>query len=183
MITTYGMSETCGGCVYDGVPLEQVRLGIGADGRIRIVGPVLFSGYRLRPDLTAQATDGPWFVTSDLGSISQDGLLTVRGRADDVINTGGEKVIAAEVAAALGTLPGVREAAVVGLPDPDWGEQVTAFVVPADPAAPPDLPTIRAHVRHILGEPAAPRALRVVARIPLLPSGKPNREALRILDS
>ena len=183
VITTYGMSETCGGCVYDGVPLEQVRLDIGSDGRIRIAGPVLFSGYRLRPDLTAEATDGPWFITSDLGSVSPDGLLTVRGRADDVITTGGEKVLAAEVEAALGALPGVREAAVVGVPDPDWGEQVTAIVVPEDPGDPPDLALIRAHVGSTLGGYAAPRALRVVPRIPLLPSGKPDREALRILGS
>jgi o-succinylbenzoate---CoA ligase len=183
VITTYGMSETCGGCVYDGIPLEQVRLDIGADSRIRIAGPVLFSGYRLRPDLTAEATDGPWFITSDLGSVSPDGLLTVRGRADDVITTGGEKVLAAEVEAALAALPGVREAAVVGVPDPDWGEQVTALVVAEDPGAPPDLALIRAHVRSTLGGYAAPRALRVVPRIPLLPSGKPDREALRILGS
>jgi O-succinylbenzoic acid--CoA ligase len=183
VITTYGMSETCGGCVYDGIPLDGVRAEIGAGGRIRITGPVLFSGYRLRPDLTAQAMDDRWFVTADLGSVSPAGLLTVRGRADDVINTGGEKVIAAEVAAALGTCPGVREAAVVGMPDPDWGEQVTAIVVAADPARPPGLARIRAHVRGTLGDHAAPRALRIVARIPLLPSGKPDREALRSLES
>ena len=183
VITTYGMSETCGGCVYDGVPLEQVRVDIGADSRIRIAGPVLFSGYRLRPDLTAAARDGAWFVTSDLGARDPDGLVTVRGRADDVINTGGEKVIAAEVTAALGTCPGVREAAVVGIPDPEWGERVTAIVVPADPASPPGLARIRAHVRDTLGGHAAPRDLRVVARIPLLPSGKPDREALRTLES
>ena len=183
VITTYGMSETCGGCVYDGIPLDRVRLEIGADSRVRIAGPVLFSGYRLRPDLTAEATDGPWFITSDLGSVSPDGLLTVRGRADDVITTGGEKVLAADVEAALGALPGVREAAVVGVPDPDWGEQVTAIVVADDPGAPPDLALIRAHVRSTLGGHAAPRALRVVPRIPLLPSGKPDREALRILGS
>ena len=183
VITTYGMSETCGGCVYDGVPLEQVRVDIGAGGRIRIAGPVLFSGYRLRPDLTAAALDGAWFVTSDLGTRGPDGLVTVRGRADDVINTGGEKVIAAEVTAALGTCPGVREAAVVGIPDPEWGERVTAIVVPADPASPPGLARIRAHVRDRLGGHAAPRELRLVARIPLLPSGKPDREALRTLES
>ncbi len=183
VITTYGMSETCGGCVYDGVPLEQVRVGIGADGRIRIAGPVLFSGYRLRPDLTAAALDGPWFVTSDLGARGPDGLITVRGRADDVINTGGEKVIAAEVTAVVGTCPGVREAAVVGIPDPEWGERVTAIVVPEDPASPPGLARIRAHVRDTLGGHAAPRELRVVTSIPLLPSGKPDREALRTLES
>ena len=183
VITTYGMSETCGGCVYDGRPLDAVQVDIRTDGRIRIAGPVLFSGYRLRPDLTAAALDGPWFVTSDIGAFDPDGLLTVRGRADDVINTGGEKVIAAEVTAAIGTCPGVREAAVVGIPDQQWGERVTAIVVPADPASPPGLAGIRAHVRDILGSQAAPRELRLVARIPMLPSGKPDREALRTLES
>ncbi len=181
VITTYGMSETCGGCVYDGVPLDGVRTDIGADGRIRLAGPVLFSGYRLRPDLTARAMDGPWFVTSDLGSVNEAGLLVVRGRSDDVISTGGEKVVAAEVEAVLGTCPGVREAAVVGLPDVEWGEQVTAVVVPVDAARPPELAQIRSHVRDALGSYAAPRALRLVAEIPLLPSGKPDREGLRTL--
>jgi O-succinylbenzoic acid--CoA ligase len=181
VITTYGMSETCGGCVYDGIPLDGVRADIGAGGRIRLAGPVLYSGYRLRPDLTARAMDGPWFVTSDLGSVSEAGLLVLRGRADDVINTGGEKVVAAEVEAVLATCPGVREAAVVGLPDAEWGEQVTAVVVPVDAARPPELAQIRSHVRDALGSSAAPRALRLVAQIPLLPSGKPDRDGLRTL--
>ena len=177
--TTYGMSETCGGCVYDGVPLDEVSVEIGADGRIRIAGPVLFSGYRLQPGLSRQARDGRWFITSDLGSISASGRLRVRGRADDVINTGGEKVVAAEVEAALGTCAGVREAAVVGRPDPEWGEVVTAVVVPADPAAPPLLVDVRAHVRARLPGYAAPAALVLVPEIPMLPSGKPDRAALR----
>jgi o-succinylbenzoate---CoA ligase len=179
VITTYGMSETSGGCVYDGMPLDDVSADIGPGGRIRIAGPVLFSGYRLRPDLTAQARDGRWFVTSDIGSIGPSGELLVRGRADDVINTGGEKVVAAEVEAALATCAGVREAAVVGRPDPEWGELVTAVVVPSDPLAPPRLPDIRAHVRDRLPAYAAPAALLVVPDMPLLPSGKPDREALR----
>ena len=83
VVTTYGMSETSGGCVYDGMPLDDVSVDIGPGGRIRIAGPVLFSGYRLRPDLTAQARDGRWFVTSDIGSIGPSGELLVRGRADD----------------------------------------------------------------------------------------------------
>lgn len=179
IVTTYGMSETSGGCVYDGVPLDDVSVEIGADGRIRIAGPVLFSGYRLRPDLFAAARDGRWFVTSDLGAFGPSGELLVRGRADDVINTGGEKVVAAEVEAALGTCAGVREAAVLGRPDPEWGEVVTAVVVPADPAAPPLLADIRAHVRARLPGYAAPAALVLVAEIPMLPSGKPDRAALR----
>jgi o-succinylbenzoate---CoA ligase len=179
VVTTYGMSETCGGCVYDGVPLDDVSVGIGADGRIRIAGPVLFSGYRLRPNLTAAARDGRWFVTSDLGAFGPSGELLVRGRADDVINTGGEKVVAAEVEAVLGSCAGVREAAVVGQPDPEWGEVVTAVVVPADPSAPPLLADVRAHVRARLPGYAAPAALVLVPELPMLPSGKPDRAALR----
>jgi O-succinylbenzoic acid--CoA ligase len=179
VVTTYGMSETCGGCVYDGVPLDDVSVDIGADGRIRIAGPVLFSGYRLRPDLTAAARDGRWFVTSDLGAVGPSGELLVRGRADDVINTGGEKVVAAEVEAALGSCAGVREAAVVGQPDPEWGEVVTAVVVPADPSAPPLLADVRAHVRARLPGYAAPAALVLMPELPMLPSGKPDRAALR----
>jgi o-succinylbenzoate---CoA ligase len=181
VITTYGMSETCGGCVYDGKPLAEVSVDIASDGRIRLAGPVLFSGYRLRPDLTAAALDGSWYVTSDLGSVDATGRLAVRGRADDLINTGGEKVVAAEVEAALQACSGVREAAVVGVPDAEWGEQVTAVVVPADPAAPPALEFLRARLHESLPAYAAPRALVLVPEIPLLPSGKPDREALRVL--
>jgi o-succinylbenzoate---CoA ligase len=179
VVTAYGMSETSGGCVYDGVPLDGVSVGIGPDGRIRIAGPVLFSGYRLRPDLTADVRDGRWFVTSDLGSLGPSGELAVRGRADDVINTGGEKVVAAEVEAVLGTCAGVREAAVVGRPDPEWGEVVTAVVVPSDPSAPPRLADIRAHVRARMPGYAAPAALLIVPEMPMLPSGKHDRTALR----
>jgi o-succinylbenzoate---CoA ligase len=179
VITTYGMTETCGGCVYDGVPLDGVSADIRADGRIRIAGPVLFSGYRLRPGLTALAREGDWFVTSDLGAITASGTLVVRGRADDVINTGGELVVAAEVESVLGSCAGVREAAVVGIADPEWGERVTAVVVPADPAAPPRLDALRAHVRGMLPAYAAPGVLVLAEEIPMLPSGKPDREALR----
>ena len=179
VITTYGMSETCGGCVYDGVPLDEVSV----RGRRRRPDPDRRAGavFRLpaaaRPD--RRARDGRWFITSDLGSISPSGRLRVRGRADDVIITGGEKVVAGEVAAVLGTCPGVREAVVVGRPDPEWGELVTAIVVPADPADPPTLGALRARVREKLPPRAAPRRLVLVARIPLLPSGKPDLERLR----
>ena len=155
VVTTYGMSETCGGCVYDGVPLDDVsvRLGPqierpgaeparpGADtlrpggepGQIQISGPVLFSGYLGQPGLTASALRGGWFRTADLGSWRADGTLVVRGRADDMINTGGEKVVPGEVEAALGTCEGVVDVVVIGMPDAEWGEAVTAFVVAADP--------------------------------------------------
>ncbi|HUY46825.1 MAG TPA: AMP-binding protein [Streptosporangiaceae bacterium] len=181
VVTTYGMTETCGGCVYDGLPLDGVSARIGADGRIRLAGPVLFSGYRGRPDLSAAAMNGGWFVTSDLGDLDGTGRLAVRGRADGVVNTGGEKVAADEVAAVLEACPGVREAAVVGRPDPEWGELVTAIVVPSDPAAPPGLAALRRFVRGKLPDFAAPRSLVVVPSVPLLPSGKPDLQALRLL--
>jgi o-succinylbenzoate---CoA ligase len=179
VVTTYGMSETCGGCVYDGIPLDGVSAVPGDDGRIRITGPVLFSGYRLRPDLTEAALDGAAFVTSDLGSLDENGRLTVRGRADNVINTGGEKVVAAEVAAALETCPGVREAVVVGRPDPEWGERVTAVVVPVSAGDPPTLDLLCRHVQERLPRYAAPRELVLLDALPMLPSGKPDLEALR----
>ncbi len=180
VVTTYGMSETCGGCVYDGMPLDGVSaLPDAADGRVLIGGQVLFSGYRLRPDLTASALVGGRFRTADLGYLAADGRLVIRGRADDVISTGGEKVVPGEVEAVLGTSPGVADVVVVGVPDAEWGEQVAAFVVAADPGAPPDLEQLRSIVREALSAYAAPRKLFVMPVFPLLPSGKPDRPALR----
>ena len=181
VVTTYGMSETCGGCVYDGVALDGVSVRTDVGGRIRIGGPVVFSGYRNRPDLTAAALDDGWFVTSDEGELAVDGTLTVYGRADEMINTGGEKVAPAEVVAILTEHPGVREAAVFGEPDPQWGERVTAAVVPADPAAPPNLADLRSAVRERLAYYAAPKALILVDELPLLPSGKPDIVTLKAL--
>ncbi|MEU9889870.1 AMP-binding protein [Sphaerisporangium sp. NPDC051011] len=178
VVGTYGMSETCGGCVYDGVPLEGVRADVGPDRRIRLAGPVLFSGYRLRPDLTAAALDGGWYLTSDLGAL-QDGRLRVLGRVDDVINTGGRKVVAGTVAGLLAGHPAVREAVVVGRPHPEWGQEVVAVVVAADPAAPPALAELRSLVKTRLPGYAAPRALAVVDRLPLLPNGKHDLVAIR----
>jgi len=179
VVASYGMTETCGGCAYDGVPLDGVTVGTAADGRIRIGGPVLFSRYRLAPELTAAALAGGWFRTSDLGGIGTDGRLVVRGRADDAINSGGEKVIAGEVEQTLRFCAQVRDAAVVGMPDPYWGERVTALIIPADPADPPSLERIRAQVAQRLPRHAAPLAMLIVAEIPVLASGKPDRQRLR----
>ncbi len=183
-VTTYGMSETCGGCVYDGVPLDGVTVRAGADGRLRISGPVLMNRYYGRPDLTAAALvagsagERREFVTSDLGTVD-GGRVVVRGRADDVINTGGHKVVPGEVAAALSDCPGVREVVVVGRPDPEWGERVTAVVVPADPAEPPELELVRTHVSARLPRYACPSEVVLTEAIPLLPSGKPDLAALK----
>jgi O-succinylbenzoic acid--CoA ligase len=175
VVTTYGMTETCGGCVYDGVPLDGVRAEVGDDGRIWISGPVLFSGYLGGPRAPA---DG-WFRTGDLGALDAAGRLTVRGRADDVINTGGHKVVPGEVAAALQTCPGVRDAAVVGQSDPEWGERVVAVVVPADPGDPPSRELLRRHVRERLPRYAIPSRIVMVDAVPMLPSGKHDIVRLR----
>ena len=183
VVTSYGMTETCGGCVYDGLPLDGVEVATGSDGRIRLRGPVLFSGYRLAPDATAAALGDGWFTTSDLGGRDGEGRLVIRGRADDVINSGGEKVVAAEVEDALRSCHSVRDAVVVGTPDPLWGELVTALVIPADPALPPTLEGLREQVSSRLPRYAAPRELRLIAEIPMLASGKPDRRLLRELIS
>jgi O-succinylbenzoic acid--CoA ligase len=179
VVTTYGMSETCGGCVYDGVPLDGVTVRTAPGGRLQIAGPVVFSGYRNRPDLTAAVLAGNWFATTDLGDVAADGRVTVHGRADEIINTGGEKVSPTQVAAVLEEHPAVREAAVFGEPDPTWGERVTAVIVPTDPAAPPTLAALRSAVGQHLPRYAAPQSLILVAAIPQLPSGKPDPAALR----
>ncbi|SEL80275.1 AMP-binding protein [Nonomuraea pusilla] len=175
VVTTYGMSETCGGCVYDGRPLDHVDVKIGDDGRVRVAGPVLFSGYRSGEPAPF---DGDWFVTSDLGELA-GGRLRVLGRADDVINTGGEKVVAGAVARVLAAHPEVSDVAVVGRPDPEWGEVVTAVVVPADPVTPPTLAQLRAYCEDRLPPYAAPRALRLLDRLPLLENGKTDLVRLR----
>ena len=181
VVTTYGMTETCGGCVYDGIPLDGARVASGADGRIRISGPMLFSGYRLAPELTSTALQDGWFVTSDLGELTEAGRLVIRGRADDVIISGGEKIVASEVEQVLRGCPQVREAVVVGSPDPDWGERVTVMIVAADSALPPSLADLRAYVRDRLPRYAAPQAMVIVGELPLLASGKPDRQLIRDL--
>ena len=174
VVTTYGMSETSGGCVYDGLPLDGVRVDLH-DGRIRLAGPVVARGYRLQPGQTRAAFEGDAFTTGDLGRFD-DGLLRVLGRADDVVVTGGEKVPPAAVEAALETHPSVVEAAVTGVPDPEWGARVVAHVILR---APLDLAQARDHVATTLPRAWAPRELRPVAALPLLASGKLDRSALR----
>jgi o-succinylbenzoate---CoA ligase len=192
VVTTYGMTETCGGCVYDGRPLDGVQIAIrdeddartpaagDGSGRIWIGGPVLFSGYRSGPRGVASLDGVPWFRTGDVGLLDAEGRLTVAGRADDVINTGGHKVIPGQVAAALESCPGVRDVAVVGQPDPEWGERVIAVVVAADPADPPALELLRLHVRERLPRYAAPSRVVMADVIPMLPSGKHDIARLKL---
>jgi O-succinylbenzoic acid--CoA ligase len=175
-VSTYGMSETAGGCVYNGMPLDGVAVKIGADGLVRLAGPVLFDGYAGDPELTASVMEGGWFVTSDLGEIDHDGRLRVLGRSDDVVNTGGVKVPASAVARRLRTHPSVTAAEVVGVHDPEWGERVVAVVVGAL-----GLDEARDWVAAEQPRTWAPRAVVVVDAIPLLDNGKVDRIALKEL--
>lgn len=178
VVASYGMSETCGGCVYDGEPLEGVEARVDEDDRIRLRGPVLFSGYRGDPRATWEAIDADgWFVTGDAGRWT-DGRLEVVGRADDVVVSGGENVPLQAVEVALRSHRGVHDAAATGVEDPEWGHAVAAAVVPVDPGDPPSLEELRDHVRR--GHPAAfaPRRMALVERIPRDDLGKVARRAV-----
>jgi O-succinylbenzoic acid--CoA ligase len=177
VVRTYGMSETCGGCVYDGRPLDGVDARIEPDGRISLGGPVVFAGYRLRPDLTAEALVDGRHITQDLGRWA-DQRLEVLGRADDVIVTGGVNVPAALVERVLAGHPRVRAVAVVGVPDDEWGQRVVAVVHARGPVTVEEL---RAFAADRLEDAALPRTCVAVNELPMLASGKPDKEAVRNL--
>jgi O-succinylbenzoic acid--CoA ligase len=175
VVTTYGMTETAGGCVYDGEPLDGVRARV-TDGEVDLAGPVLALGYRLDPAATAEAFADGWFRTRDAG-VLHEGRLTVTGRLDDVVITGGVNVAPAAVEAALRAHPGVADVVVFGRPDEEWGQRVVAAVVPAAGTA-PDLTVLRTWVADRLGVPAAPRELHLIDSVPLLHTGKPDRRGV-----
>jgi O-succinylbenzoic acid--CoA ligase len=175
IVQTYGMSETCGGCVYDGWPLPGVEMKIDGAGEVLLRGPMLFSGYEGEPERTTRALEGGWFHTDDLGEIADNGRLTVLGRRDDVIISGGVKVPAQAVKIMLAKDAAFRRVEVVGVPDPEWGERVVAVVAATNVVS-------LAFARDLV-EPRtwAPHQLLVVDAIPLLPNGKPDRLALKEL--
>jgi O-succinylbenzoic acid--CoA ligase len=181
VVRTYGLTETFGGVVHDGHPLDGVELsaGDGGEGEILVRGPMLFHGYRGDPEATARAVDRDgWLHTGDLGRLDHDGRLTVLGRLDELVVSGGVNVHPGEVEAVLADHPAVAEAAVAGRPDPEWGQRVAAFVVPRDPANPPTLAELRAFALERLAPAKAPRELVVVAALPRGPSGKLLRRLL-----
>ena len=199
VVTTYGMSETGGGCVYNGRPLDGVELSIqnpdaeGA-GRILISGPVLAEGYLQPADRAPDDAGGSFLksagkrvlATSDRGRLRSDGRLEVLGRLDDVIITGGVKVEPRTVEEALTGLDTVAEACAVGLPDTQWGSVVIAAVV-LEPASGqetpgnrggPDGAALREAVRTRLDGAHAPKRIVVLEALPLRPSGKVDRRAV-----
>ncbi len=165
VVASYGMTETCGGCVLDGVPLDGTEVAVDADGRILLRGPSVAT-HEL--DGTPLRDPDGWFRTSDVGRLV-DGRLEVLGRSDDVINSGGVKVDPIAVAHALRTHPAVSDAVIVGVPDREWGTAVRAVVATT---ATVDLAALREHVAGRLGRAHAPRELLVVDAIPRDGMGK-----------
>jgi O-succinylbenzoic acid--CoA ligase len=182
VVTTYGMTETCGGCVYDGVPLAGVSVARGTGGAIVLTGPMVARGYRGRPDDPAFATPRS-FATSDAGEIGLDGTLLVLGRLDDVIISGGVNVAPGAVEAAIRALPGVTDALVVGVPDARWGQAVAALIVPAPGAQSWTAPRLRAALTEAGALPRThlPHRAAAAAAIPQLASGKPDRRRAAVL--
>lgn len=173
VVTTYGMTETGSGCVYDGVPLDGVEVRLDAAGAVFLRAPLLLRCYR---DGTVPFDAQGWFRTGDLGAWSVDGRLVVHGREGDLIVTGGENVWPDPVEAVVARLPGVAEVAVAGVPHPEWGHEVAAFVVPA--GDPPSLDAVRDAVKAELPAWCAPRRLELVDALPRTALGKVRRAAL-----
>lgn len=178
VVATYGASETAGGCVYDGVPLDGVALGLAADGRIRLGGPTVFSGYDGDPELTAATLVDGWYLTADAGRLDEDGHLVVLGRVDDVVVSGGVNVPLPAVAARLREHPDLAQVEVVGVPDEEWGQAVAALVVLVDGRQAPTLEALRDWVAAAHPRAWAPRHLVVLDALPLLANGKVDRQAL-----
>ncbi len=163
LVESYGATETCGGCVYDGVPLDGTRIRIGSSDEVLIGGQSLASGYLDDPKATAERFRDGWFETRDAGRI-EDGRLIVLGRLDDVAVSGGVNVPLEAVAEALRTADGVLDAIAIGVPDPEWGRSVRAVVVPTDGSR-PSLQHLRDHVARFLPRTHAPREVLYVTSI------------------
>ena len=170
---TYGLTETGSGVVYDGTPLPDVEVQ-AVDGELWLRGPMIAAHYR---DGRAVTDADGWFHTGDAGAFV-DGVVTVAGRRGDMIITGGQNVWPDPVEARLDAHPGVARSAVVGRPDPEWGQLVTAVIIPTTPTDPPALDDLRAWVKETLPAYAAPKALQYVDSLPTTALGKVRRTQL-----
>jgi O-succinylbenzoic acid--CoA ligase len=173
VVTTWGMTETGSGVVYDHLPLEGVAIAIDADGQVLVKSPTLLRAYR--HDAHPLRDDG-WFATGDAGSFS-NGRLTIHGRMAYVINTGGEKVWPDDVERLMEPLLAQQAFAIVGRDDAEWGQRVVCISEqPIDRALQEQLRDI---VRNRLGAPAVPKEFDVVERLPRTENGKIRRSDLR----
>jgi o-succinylbenzoate---CoA ligase len=169
-VTTYGMTETGSGVVYDGVPLDGVDVLIDDDSQIRLRGPMLLRCYR---DGSVPLDAGGWLPTGDLGHWLDDGRLHVEGRKGDLIITGGENVWPEAVEAALADHPDIAEVMVRGVDDPEWGQLVVAVIVPGESV--PTLESVRSHVKQHHPAFMAPKRIEIVTSLPRTGIGKLRR--------
>jgi O-succinylbenzoic acid--CoA ligase len=177
VVTTYGLTETGSGVVYDGRPLDGVEIRIADDGEIHLRCPMTMRCYRGRaPQRHPIDADG-WLATGDVGAWRDDGRLHVAGRRGDLIVTGGENVWPEPVEAVLRADPAIAEVVIGGVDDAEWGQRVVAWVVPLGNES-PTLADLRARVRESLPAFMAPKELRLVAAIPRTALGKPERHRL-----
>ena len=174
-VTTYGMTETGSGVVYDGRALDGVEIRIADDGEVSVRGPMLLRAYRDGHD--PKSPEG-WFPTGDLGHWRPDGRLHVEGRRGDLIITGGENVWPEAVEAILSGHPDVADVAVCGLPDAEWGEAVTALIVPSAEGRIPSLDDLRGLAKEHLPAFCAPRRIIAVISLPRTSLGKLRRAEL-----
>jgi O-succinylbenzoic acid--CoA ligase len=174
--STYGLTETGGGVVYDRRPLEGVELAIAADGEVLVRSPMNMRAYRNHSGAHHPIDTNGWLHTGDLGGLDANGLLHVSGRRDELIVSGGENVWPEVVERCLIGHPAIDDVAVAGVGDPEWGQRVVAWIVSADP---PGLDAVRAHVAERLPRFMAPKELRVVSSIPRTALGKIARGRLR----
>jgi o-succinylbenzoate---CoA ligase len=173
-VTTYGMTETGSGVVYDRRPLDGVEIRV-VEGELQLRCPMLLRCYRDGSD--PRTADG-WFPTGDLGDVDELGLVNVHGRKGDLIITGGENVWPEPVEAILREHPAVADVAVAGTADHEWGQLVTAYVVPADPHRPPTLDELRVIVKERLAAFNAPRRVVILDELPRTTLNKVKRSYL-----
>jgi O-succinylbenzoic acid--CoA ligase len=178
IVTTYGMSETSGGCVYDGSPLDGVQVRIDERGAIAIAGPMLFDGYVDQPAATAAVLRDGWLHTPDLGRFDATGRLEVLGRRDDVVISGGVNVPLPPVERRLRAAPSIEQVAVVGVPDAEWGTRVVAVVVVRPGRPQPALGELRDLVAATHPRSWAPQEVVFRDALPMLASGKVDVQAL-----
>lgn len=183
VVPSYGMSETCAVVALHreagadwregdvGRPLPGTRIRLSADGRIEIATLARMTGYLGEPQ-----PSGEWLLTNDLGSLDERGHLRVLGRADEMLITGGVKVHPLVVEQRLAACPGIGQAAVIGVPDPAWGQILAcAYTGSIEPSA------LERWCREELPSSHRPRRFRRLVTLPQLPSGKPDRRALASL--
>lgn len=153
---------------------------VGEVGEICVRGPIVMAGYWQKPELTAETFSAGWLHTGDLARANAQGYLTIVGRKKDMIITGGLNVYPAEVESVLGEVPGVTAAAVIGIPDEEWGERVVAFVTLEDELAQTfDDEQLKAFVKERKGSVQTPKAVFMIDEFPLTKIGKPDKVALR----